>query len=80
MPDLYYHETFTAGRWWPRTSSEPPKLDRNGRQIRSDGVGKRVRAVHKVPPYLHHLTLNQMRELFSPQGKFRMTMKEKPSE
>lgn len=57
---MIYREELRNGKWCPVTYPDP---DRAHPKIQH-------RATRDVPACLQHLTLDQMREVFSPDGKF----------
>lgn len=62
---LWFWEVRTPlGRWTPQTSTERPSA------VTSDGHRPKMRAISLVAPSLEKLTLNQLREVYSPDGKF----------
>ncbi len=65
----YFEQAGMDGTWQPVTAAAKP-ITKHGRMVKSVGVGSRIRAIREVPEHLHHLTLDQLRELFSPDGKF----------
>lgn len=65
----YYEEASMRGKWKPVTAPLPPRI-RNGRVRFVDSIGPRVRALKKIDPGHRHLTLDQLRECYSPDGKF----------
>lgn len=65
----FFEQAGTDGTWQPATAADRPAT-KHGRMVRNGGTGPRVRAITEVPKYLRHLTLDQMREIFSPDGKF----------
>ena len=65
----YFEQAGTDGTWQPVKSADRPTVKR-GRMVRAGGVGPRVRAIHEVPKYLNHLDLDQLRQMFSPDGNF----------
>ena len=64
---MFYFEEKKLGRWRPRWTPERP--DARG----ADGVKREMRAVAEVMPQLRHLTLDQLREVYSPDGRFQNT-------
>ncbi|WP_422073981.1 hypothetical protein [Tranquillimonas rosea] len=60
MTLFYYEAKDFAGRWRPRTSEDRPT--RRG-----------IRGVTEVDPHLRHLSLDQLHEVLSVDGKFRNT-------
>lgn len=74
---MFFYETQARGKWWPVLSRERPvtKAAPGGRlRLRtSEGVRNEVRCVTDVPPYLDHLTLDQVQALFGADGQLRGT-------
>jgi len=70
---IYYEEVDFAGRWRPRTANTRPDAAKvNGvlRMRLNGGSGPRVRAITEIMPCMCHLTLDQKREVLSPDGRF----------
>lgn len=64
---MWYCEEFRHGAWHPVTYANRPKV-RDERIV--TGAGPRIRALREVPASLEKLTLDQMREVLGPDGKF----------
>ena len=68
--EIWFFEQQSLGKWWPAISTDKPEI-RNGRLLRSSGPGKSVRYDPVlVNPCYHHLTLDQLAALYSPEGLF----------
>lgn len=81
-PALFYFETAAPdGHWAPATSAEPPPVSRKTHRPDRLGTdaGPRIRAVTQVHPDHHGLTLDQLAEVYGPDGRFRAT-RPKPEE
>jgi hypothetical protein len=79
MPDpLHYYEvTDPMGRWTPQTSPAAPRIVKSaGVERLARGTGPRIRGLRRVPPDLAHLTLDQLRECLSVDGRFYQTHRE----
>ncbi|WP_224826261.1 hypothetical protein [Cognatishimia sp. MH4019] len=71
---LFYFETrWTASSDWCANVSETEPQVEKGRQINSGGLGPRVRAVQEVNADHYRFTLNELREVYSPDGRLRNT-------
>ncbi len=64
---FYFEQRAWNGQWSPRTAPEPPVDVRTGR------TPENVRAVQLINPGHHKLNLDQLREVYSPDGRFRNT-------
>lgn len=64
---MFYFEEKVLGRWRPRTM--PVRPSERG----PEGQKRDMRAVAEVLPQLNHLTLDQLREVYSPDGRFQAT-------
>ena len=73
---IYLETRHPLGRWSPEIHATRPetitvaghlRLKRNGAQ------GPKVRAIAEVPASMRHLTLEQLRQTFSPDGNFYAT-------
>lgn len=64
MPDLYFYEHYSLGRWWPRTEPQQPATRT------SDGHRPRIRGVIKVDQRHAHYSLKALREIYSVDGRF----------
>lgn len=69
---FYYEQASVGGQWEPVKSPTEPEV-RNGRQVRNDSTGPKIRAVQRINQGHERMTLNQLRDCYSPDGKFRMT-------
>ena len=67
---FYSEEARFDGKWMPQTSTEPPVVKKSSGINRTLYGGRRIRAINKVRECLQHLTLGQLRECYSPDGKF----------
>lgn len=65
----YFEERGFHGRWRPVTVDCPP------RGVNADGRKAVMRGVTEVPRYHQHLTLDQLRAVYSPDGNLRGTGK-----
>ena len=61
---MFFFEAKTLGKWHPRTSRADP-MRKGGGNYRQT-----IRGVTEIPQYLEQLTLEQLREVFSVDGKF----------
>ncbi len=61
---MFYFEEKKLGRWRPRWTPERP--EKKG----AEGARREIRAVAEVMPTLRHLTLDQLQELYGPDGRF----------
>lgn len=61
---MFYFEEKKLGRWRPRTMPDRPS------ERGPEGEKREMRAVAEVMPQLRHLTLDQLREVYSPDGRF----------
>lgn len=71
---MYYFERKNfAGKWYPVISLLRPDIrDCNGqRRVKTScGVGPEVRAIQPIPYYYRKLTLQQMKNVLSPERIF----------
>lgn len=77
MADLWFFEQRSIfGRWRPVSVSVAPDA-RAGKdgflRLVSVGVGPIVRAVVRVPPCHHHLTLDQLQAVYGADGHLQAT-------
>ncbi len=66
---FYFEQAMHGGKWGSCTSATRPETAMICGHLRlklNEGLGPRVRAVREVPKILRTLTLDQMRECFSP--------------
>lgn len=71
---FYYETKNSRGEWSPvKVADKPEVTTKNGREYikRVEGVGPEIRAVREIPHYHEHLTLGQLYETLSPDGRFR---------
>lgn len=76
MPSYYLEVRTPTGHWSPQKHPTRPDTIVVGGVERlrlTGGQGQRVRAVQEIPGYFEQLTLSQLREVMSPDGKFRAT-------
>lgn len=66
---MYYYEEYRINQWSARTQSDLPR-DRGG-----EGEKKNIRGVVEINPSHEHLTLDQLREIYSPDGTLQATGK-----
>lgn len=82
-PKFYAETRNTYGQWCPCWFAEPPEV-KNGRVYRKDGVGPMIRPMgvgpdgkptycKPVPAYLAALTLDQLFQVLSPDGRLQAT-------
>lgn len=73
MMKWYWEQATFGGGWAPVSGPDKPSIKTtNGvaRIARGEGLGPRVRAVTEIPADHHHLTLGQLFEVYSPDGRF----------
>lgn len=67
---FYFEERMPpVGVWSPCTAPEPPT------ERTSCGTRRHIRAVREVPASVEHLTLAQLHEIISPDGRFKAIWK-----
>lgn len=66
---MFYFEEKKLGLWRPRTQPDMPSA-----KI-TDGGTREIRAVAEVLPSIRHLTLDQLQELYGPDGRFQAVRK-----
>lgn len=72
MPAFYF-EVRVLGAWSPRRSADRPEtIDVNGviRERLVGSMGREIRAIAELNPGFDHLTLDELREVYSPDGRF----------
>lgn len=69
---LWFYERLTLGRWSPVTQPTRPDTKTIGgrkRLVGVNGVRSEIRNLQDVPAYLHHLSLDQLAELYGQGGR-----------
>lgn len=66
----FYEQKVWNGSWSPRVSADYP------RDKTPEGAKVKIRNVVAVPKYLSHLTVSQLCECFSEDGRFRSNYRE----
>jgi len=66
---MFYFEESVLGKWRPRTMPNRPS-DRG-----PEGQKRNLRAVAEVLPSIRHLTLDQLQELYGPEGRFQAVVR-----
>lgn len=84
-PAFYAEYRNTYGAWVPCLFVDPPRVDERDRQLRTSSVGPVMRQMgtdergkvfcKAIPPYLAHLTLDQLHAVLSPDGRLAATAK-----
>ena len=65
----FFYEEKSMGEWRPVLSAEKPTV-KKGRILHATGVGPEIRALSQIEPWMKKLTLDEIRELLSPDGRF----------
>lgn len=66
---MTFLEAQILGKWTPRTYADKPTI-KDGRIVTVSGQGPRVRQVTEVPPYLQHIKLGELVEVYGKDGRF----------
>lgn len=67
---FYSEEAKFDGKWMPRTTGHDPVVKTSCGIVRTLNGTVRIRAIVKVNESLRKLTLGQLRECYSPDGKY----------
>lgn len=73
---LWFYERLTLGRWSPVTQPNRPDTKTIGgrkRLVTVNGVRSEIRNLKEVPDYLHHLSLDQLADLYGQGGTLQST-------
>lgn len=73
---LWFYERLILGRWSPVTQPNRPDTKTIGgrkRLVGVNGVRSEIRNLQDVPEYLHHLSLDQLAELYGQGGRLQAT-------
>lgn len=67
---MHYVEIKILGRWMPRTYARKPVVENGYLVKKASGTRVPARALAKISTSLRHLTIDELRELYGPDGRF----------
>lgn len=73
-PAVYFETCNSRGHWTPNKAADHPRITTHaGVQRLGDGTGPRIRAVSLIHPDHLALTLDELAEVYGPDGRFQAT-------
>lgn len=74
QPAWYYEAAHPRGHWMPVKAADHPRVTTHaGVQRLGDGTGPRIRAISLIHPDHLALTLDELAQVYGPDGRFQAT-------